>query len=159
MQGLVDNSQEVKKLTCVDLVRSDKIDEVAQLCQQLGIDFQFIQGDDTEVDLPEADMYFIDTWHIYGHLKRELAKMAPLSRQYILMHDTTVDEWCGETVRNNWDPVAQSQASGYPLLEVIAGLWPAILEFLAQHENEWFLHQRLTNNNGLTALERTKKTT
>jgi hypothetical protein len=46
------------------------------------------------------DLTFIDTWHIYGELNRELEKFSKTTNKYIIMHDTTIDEWHGETIRN-----------------------------------------------------------
>ena len=99
------------------------------------------------------DMTFIDTWHVYGQLKRELAKFAPITNKYIIMHDTTVDEWEGESIRQHYDVDAQVKFSGFPRDEITRGLWPAISEFLSAHP-EWVLHQQFTNNNGLTILKR-----
>jgi hypothetical protein len=100
-----------------------------------------------------VDLTFIDTWHVYGQLKRELAKFAPLTNKYIVMHDTTVDEWAGETMRNihKYDVDAQSIESGIPKDEILKGLWPAIEEFL-ENNRDWVLHKRWVNNNGLTIL-------
>jgi hypothetical protein len=67
------------------------------------------------------------------------------------MHDTTVDEWQGETIRMKMNAVQQSKDSGYPLEEINRGLWPAVDEFLKEHP-EWTLEKRYTNNNGLTIL-------
>jgi hypothetical protein len=47
----------------------------------------------------------------------------------------------------------QSADSGVPIPEIQKGLWPAIEEFLVEHP-EWTLHERFTNNNGLTVLKR-----
>jgi len=69
------------------------------------------------------------------------------------MHDTTVDEWNGETIRAGWNAEQQSLESGFPVNEITCGLWPAIQEFLISTE-EWVLHERFTNNNGLTILAR-----
>jgi hypothetical protein len=33
---------------------------------------KFICENSIKCDIPETDMLFIDTWHIYGHLRREL---------------------------------------------------------------------------------------
>ena len=99
------------------------------------------------------DITFIDTWHIYGQLKRELEKFSKITNKYIIMHDTTVDEIYGETIRCGWDAEKQSRESGFPIEEIKKGLWPAILEFL--HNNpEWYLKERYINNNGLTILAR-----
>ena len=152
--GLIDNDYKSPKyLTSVDLFKSPKIQEVELFCETAGIFFDFQQGNDIEVDLKERDLLFIDTWHVYGHLKRELSKLAPTTKKYIIMHDTTVDAIDGETIRCGWDPVSQSKSSGYPVEEITKGLWPAIEEFL-ESNNDWSLHKRFTNNNGLTILKR-----
>jgi len=119
------------------------------------IDATFVHGSDLEIDLPEpADLVFIDTWHIYGQLKRELARYEPLAKKYIVMHDTTVDEWEGETIRLGWNAEEQSKQTGWPVEEITKGLWPAVDEFLRKHEGKWELKKRYFNNNGLTVLER-----
>ena len=69
------------------------------------------------------------------------------------MHDTTVDEWEGESIRERFDIDTQVKFSGFPRDEITRGLWPAISEFLSLHP-EWVLHERFTNNNGLTILKR-----
>jgi hypothetical protein len=116
------------------------------------IDYQFINN--LNLELSETyDLTFIDTWHVYGQLKRELAKFAPITNKYIIMHDTTVDEWYGETVRLNLDGHRQSIESGFTLDEIHKGLWPAIEEFLKDNPN-WVIHERFAHNNGLTILRR-----
>ena len=102
------------------------------------------------------DITFIDTWHVYGQLKRELDKFSTVTNKYIIMHDTTVDEIYGETIRCGLDAVRQSQQTGFPVDEIQKGLWPAVTEFL-KNNKEWRLKERFTNNNGLTILERVNK--
>ena len=58
-----------KQLLCCDLYWSPGIEPVRTLCHHYGIQFQFIVGDSAEIYLPPVDMLFIDTWHVYGHLK------------------------------------------------------------------------------------------
>jgi hypothetical protein len=118
-----------------------------------GLQTVFYQQSDLVCPIEETDFLFIDTWHIYGQLKRELARWHPHVRKYIAMHDTTVDEWNGETIRAGWDAVKQSRESGIPVDEIRKGLWPAIAEFLVA-QPEWKLRERFTNNNGLTVLYR-----
>lgn len=69
------------------------------------------------------------------------------------MHDTTVDEWQGETIRCGMNAHDQSMFSGFPLEEINKGLWFAVQDFLDSNTN-WVLHERFTNNNGLTILRR-----
>ena len=99
------------------------------------------------------DLTFIDTWHVYGHLKRELDRWNTFVTKYIILHDTTVDGEYGETVRLGMNPFEQIAATGIPLEEIIKGLWPAVTEFLEVHP-EWTLEKRYENNNGLTILAR-----
>jgi hypothetical protein len=69
------------------------------------------------------------------------------------MHDTSIDEWDGETIRNNWNAQKQSYKTGIPVDEINKGLRPAIDEFL-NNNKEWILKERHINNNGLTILEK-----
>ena len=101
----------------------------------------------------EVDLTFIDTWHVYAQLKRELEKFSKITKKYIIMHDTTVDEWEGETIRCNWNAHEQGAKTGFLVDEINKGLWPAISEFLEKN-TEWELFERFTNNNGLTILKR-----
>lgn len=154
LQGLLDQSEVSEKtLTCCDIVKSKNVAILEKLAIEAGVSFKFIEGNDLQVDLPKADIVFIDTWHIYGQLKRELQKVKDLAQKYILLHDTTIDGVYGETIRNKWDAFAQSQKSGIPVHEINLGLWPAVEEFLADNKN-YVLHKRHTNNNGLTILKR-----
>jgi len=124
------------------------------------IDATFVQGSDLDIPLPEpADLVFIDTWHVYAQLKRELDRYEPLAKKYIVLHDTTVDEWQGETIRLGWSAEEQSNATGFPVEEINKGLWPAVEEFLEKHKGVWELKKRYTNNNGLTILSRVHEQT
>ena len=153
IKGLSESTVEGKKSYFgVDIVPVT-ITYMKDIAESIGIDFTFIVHDSATVDLPQVDLLFIDSWHIYGHLKRELANNHTKVNKYIIMHDTTVDEWEGESIRNGWDTKKQSEETGYPEDEIRKGLWPAVEEFLAANP-EWKLKERRTNNNGLTVLER-----
>jgi hypothetical protein len=153
LYGLYESQYDKKKLIGVDLEWHDNINSLKNLAQSNGIEYEFIQDDSIKVDIEDTDILFIDTWHIYGHLKRELEKHHSKVKEYIMMHDTTVDEIYGETVRCVWNAEEQSKTSGYPIEEIKKGLGPAIDEFLIQHP-EWKLHEKYKNNNGLTILKR-----
>jgi len=139
--------------TLVDPYKSNKIDGFLDLCKDEGINASFIEQSDLECPLIETDLLFIDTWHIYAQLKRELAYWHSSVKKYIIMHDTTVDEWAGETIRSRSNGINEAKESGFPIEEIMRGLWPAIDEFLKEHP-EWKLEKRYTNNNGLTILSR-----
>ena len=122
-------------------------------CKLEGINAIFFNQSDLDCPLVETDLLFIDTWHVYGQLKRELARWHGHVLKYIIMHDTTVDEWFGETVRQNGDAEKESIKFKIPVDEIRKGLWYAIQEFLDAHP-EWIIEKRYTNNNGLTILKR-----
>jgi hypothetical protein len=141
------------KLVQVDLENHPNVTLFQSECATEGLNSTFHQQSDLECPTEETELLFIDTWHVYGHLKRELNHWNTFVSKYIILHDTTVDEWLGETIRAGWNAEEQSKATGIPVLEIKMGLWPAVVEFLSQHP-EWVLEKRLTNNNGLTILKR-----
>lgn len=122
-------------------------------CEKENVNVIFHNDSSLDCPLEQTDLLFIDTWHVYGVLKRELQRWQTHVTKYIIMHDTTIDEWAGETIRCKGNPKEQSEASGLPIHEITKGLWPAIREFLASHP-EWIMRERYNNNNGLTILER-----
>jgi len=137
----------------IDVEKTPLVDSFVSECNAEGVSTTFEMISDLECQRNETDLLFIDTWHVYGHLKRELAYWHAYAKKFIILHDTTVDEIIGETVRRGWDPVSQSTTTGIPIEEITKGLWPAVSEFLADHP-EWTIEMRLTNNNGLTVLRR-----
>lgn len=149
--GLMGNLN--NKYYMIDPYKSPQIDIFLKLCVQEKVNAQFIHMSDIECHPIETDLLFIDTWHVYGHLKRELAHWHSHVKKYIILHDTTVDEWYGETIRKKLNPHEQSKKSGIPVDEITKGLWPAIDEFLKSNP-EWKIEKRFTNNNGLTILTR-----
>lgn len=148
--GLYSNNKPNKKLFLNDIYPCN----IGELVSVANIDITAIWMNDLNIELPQnVDLTFIDTWHVYGQLKRELAKFSKVTNKYIIMHDTTVDEIFGESLRCGLNMYEQSIQSGIPIEEINCGLWPAVEEFLKNNPN-WKLKERFTNNNGLTVLER-----
>jgi hypothetical protein len=141
------------KIVQVDPNWDPNIGTFQKTCAEEGLQTVFYEQSDLECPLEETDLLFIDTWHVYGQLKRELARWHMYVRKYIIMHDTKVDELYGETIRNGWDAEKQSRESGIPVAEIRKGLLFAVNEFLAEHP-DWVVHAHFTNNNGLTVLTR-----
>lgn len=149
--GLLNNNSTNKKLFMNDIIVCN-IQELLTVTNNLPIkiDYQWINN--LQLELSEKfDLTFIDTWHIYGQLKRELEKFAPITNKYIIMHDTIVDGIYGETIRCGWDASKQSQETGIPVEEINKGLWPAVEEFV-NNNPEWYIKEHFINNNGLTIL-------
>lgn len=155
LYGLINNKCNEKHLFLND-INPCEISNLLNANEKLSlpVDIKYEWKNNLDLVLTEPfDMVFIDTWHIYGQLKRELEKFAPFTRKYIIMHDTTIDEIYGETIRSRWNAEKQSKESGFPVDEINCGLGKAITEFLENH-SEWRLLHKYTNNNGLTILGR-----
>lgn len=152
LYGLLQNNSLNKNLISVDIINVN-CDNVVNIAKEAGITMQFICEDSVKCEIPETDLLFIDTWHIYGHLKRELNTHHSKVKKYIVMHDTELDKIKGESLRCGWDIKEQSKNSGYPPEEISQGLQKAIDEFLENHI-EWSIFKIYTNNNGLTILRR-----
>jgi autotransporter strand-loop-strand O-heptosyltransferase len=127
-----------KKLISYDIVPIENYnidrEDIKSIAKENGVDFEFIVGDTTKIKIEETDFLFIDTEHIYEQLKTELKLHGNKVRKYIGLHDTTTNEYIGSIKGHK-------------------GLWPAIEEFLDKNPH-WKLHERFTNNNGLTILKR-----
>ena len=132
-----------KQLVSIDMQHPStwgaSLDSVEQIAKEINCNFKFIQANTLEIDIESTDLLFIDTWHAYIQLKAELEKHAFQVKKYIILHDTTSYESTDE--------------SSYDLVGNGKGLWLAIEEFL-QDNPDWILHERFTNNNGLTILKR-----
>lgn len=149
--GLLGKSD--NKLIQIDLKNHPNIQQFLGECAAEGINATFYEQSDLECPMEPTELLFIDTWHVYGHLKREFVRWHSYVSKYMILHDTTVDEYQGETIRMGYNGEQQSKDTGIPLCEINMGLWPAVVEFLSQHP-EWVLEKRFTNNNGLTILRR-----
>lgn len=149
--GLLNNNSNKKKILLNDISPCD-ITKLLAATDNLDIDVKYEWKNDLELEITEnVDMTFIDTWHVYAQLKRELDKFSVFTNKYIIMHDTTVDEIYGETIRLDWDAVKQSENTGFPVEEINCGLGKAIIDFLNENPN-WKILEKYTNNNGLTIL-------
>jgi hypothetical protein len=153
MNGLTINRSINKELNCCDMELSPNHEILKTVCDTYKIKHQFFVCSDLNLEMKEYDMIFIDTWHIYGHLKRELQKMHSYAKKYIVMHDTEVDGVYGESLRLGFNIDKLSEESGYAKEEICQGLQLAISEFLVEHP-EWKPKAHYPYNNGLTVLER-----
>lgn len=154
LYGLVDSENGEPKRMFLNDIDVCEINDIITLGNIFNVDVQFKWCNNLELELEQSyDIVFIDTWHIYGQLKRELDKFSKMTNKYIIMHDTQVDEIYGESIRCGGNIEQQSAQSGFPVEEITKGLGPAVDEFL-QNNKEWYLKERYLNNNGLTILAR-----
>lgn len=140
-----------KRLISYDIEDPSKwganISLVYDVAKQYGLNYEFRKENVLKIEIEETDLLFLDTWHAYCQLKAELDLHSPKAKKYIIMHDTTSYEFRDEplTSENAWEGAPPSGK----------GLWAAVTEFL-DSTDEWQLHKRFTNNNGLTVLKRIK---
>lgn len=127
-----------KKLISYDIVPVENYgidrNQLKELAKTNGVDFNFVVGDVTKIEIEETDLLFIDTKHVYQQLIVELNLHSHKTRKYIIMHDTTKFGEIGESEEGE-------------------GLMKAIYEFLGKNSN-WEIHEKFDNNNGLTILKR-----
>jgi hypothetical protein len=140
-----------KKLTSLDLYNPDKfggnIQEVYDAVNSTEIDFSFIEHDSLTYNLEPCDLLFIDTWHDYLQLKKELTRHHTKVKKYIIFHDTVSFEYSDEKNADEMGMLNQTETN------LPKGLWPAIEEFL-YHNRNWIIWEKKPNNNGLTILKR-----
>jgi hypothetical protein len=158
--GLKNNDDDTKKLFMNDLSVCET-SNVEKACSDNGITVKTEWKNNLELTFEENETYdltFIDTYHVYGQLKRELEKFSKITNKFIIMHDTQVDAIQGEHLRcmwdGTWDNLKRASAeTGIPTNELMVGLLPAVDQFL-DNNKEWELHEMYQNNNGLTVLRR-----
>ena len=107
-------------------------------------DAKVIIADVLDVDIEPTDFLFIDTFHTYSQLKRELERHANKASKYIGFHDTFTYANVGE------QPYEGMGGKG---VDCGKGLAPAISEF-RMNNPEWKVAYRTEKNNGLTILEK-----
>jgi len=160
LYGLLLNGNNNKKILLNDISPCD-ISDIVEITNDIEVELEYEWINDLEMNITENyDLTFIDTYHVYGQLKRELDKFSKITNKYIIMHDTTIDEQFGELIRYNPNEIEArneakhiSEITNIPEDELLIGLWPAIEEFLDANP-EWYLCKRYMNNNGLTILEK-----
>ena len=156
LYGLMQNKNNNTKKMLLNDITQCNLTDFLNISKNLDISINYVWKNNLEIVFDENETYdlvFIDTWHIYGQLKRELIKFSKITNKYIIMHDTEVDKIHGETIRCGWNAIEQSKQSGFTVEEINKGLEPAITEFLLNNSN-WKIKEKFTNNNGLTILEK-----
>jgi hypothetical protein len=125
-------------LTGLDLnIFNSNLEELKKEAEEIGTEFQFHLKNVLDIEIDRTDLLFIDTYHEYNQIKKELELHSGKVNKYIILHDTTTFGEFGETFK---EPNT-------------IGIWPAIIEFLEENK-EWCIKEKLTNNNGLTILEK-----
>ncbi len=127
-----------------------------QWCALAGVSLRFFSESSIKFDakkIEELDLLFIDSVHSYFHVLSELRTFAPITKKYIVMHDTTIDAHLSELKRMHMNVKEYVDKYGCKRWEAERGMESAIDLFLKENP-EWRVKMKKDNNNGLTVLER-----
>lgn len=127
-----------KKLMCYDIGARSK---AVALLKELSGDTEFVfhKADTLKVTIEPTEFLFVDTWHAYVQLKKELELHANKASKFMAFHDTVKFGRRGDTCRGTRDPGG--------------GLMDALDEFLERNDS-WEIQKHYENNNGLTVLRK-----
>jgi hypothetical protein len=139
------------KIVSIDIVKDKNVQDLIDVSREYNINFEFIEADVLKFEIEETDLLFIDTWHTYRQLSKELELHSKKVRKYIIFHDTIsyaiIDE-------GNYESVSELALE---LPNKKQGLVPAINDFLSSElGKEWEIERIYSNNNGLTILKNNK---
>jgi hypothetical protein len=112
---------------------TNNIQTITELAKSEDKNYTFIKGDTLKITIPETDLLFIDTYHVYDQLIQELKLHGNKARKYIVLHDTEKFGTVGEHGKQ--------------------GLNKAVNEFIDENDH-WKVEYVYKNNNGLTVLRR-----
>lgn len=150
-KGLSENPSEYRSYLGIDIALPPikTIALAKKIMKECQVEFTVWVESDMDVDIPSAELLFIDSLHTYCHLTYELEKFSPKISKYIAMHDTS-EPW-GDCDDSEY----KGDYSEYPAFidRTKRGLYPAVEDFLLRHP-EWILHERYYNDHGFTILKR-----
>jgi hypothetical protein len=129
-----------KKYIAYDLRKDPRIEQMFEYARSLGKDYTYIENDVLNVEIEETDLLFIDTYHCYEQLRKELELHSDKVRKYIIFHDTF-------TYGRNGENLSIQSFSG------TKGILYAIEEFLEENP-QWKIVHDVDYNNGLMIIEK-----
>jgi hypothetical protein len=129
-----------QKLVSYDIFIDPEVNSLFDFCKKEGKEYSYIQADVLKIEIEETDFLFIDTYHCYEQLSKELELHSNKVRKYIGFHDTFTYGKYGENLEN------QSFAG-------TKGIMFAIEEFLDKNKN-WKIVHDVDYNNGLIIIEK-----
>ncbi len=131
-----------KKFIAYDLQIDSEVNKLFDHCKSLGKDYHYIQADVLDLEIETTDFLFIDTYHCYEQLSKELDLHAQKVNKYIGFHDTFTYGRIGENL-------------SFQNFQGTKGILYAIEEFLEKNNN-WKIVHDVDYNNGLMIIENQK---
>lgn len=123
-----------QKLISYDMNYHPSIEKAKEIAAENNIHFTFNANNVLDIEIEETDLLFIDTYHTYHQLKKELELHADKVRRYIILHDTNI--------------YGRRSADGFN-----KGLLDAIEAYLRENSN-WKIIEQNNDNIGLIVMER-----
>jgi hypothetical protein len=140
-----------KKMIGVDPYEVGGITEqLTSLAFENGIDYEFIHSSIFDVDLPEVDLFFIDSVHLYPFCKDELERNHSKVRRYIGFHDT--NDLHSRNYRE--DSLFLESIKRYDDLQLNKSVIHAVREFLEERP-EWKICYESKESCGCIFIKRT----
>ena len=128
-----------KKLVSLDLYNPShfggNLQEVYDAASYSNIDFSFVEQDSLTYNIDSCDLLFLDTWHDFLQLKKELTRHHSKVNKYIILHDTVSYRYVDEKSADEMGMLNQIETN------LPKGLWPAIEEFL-YHNKNWVIWEK-----------------
>jgi hypothetical protein len=138
-----------KKMVGIDITHPSEfggnLNEVYQIARENDIHYEFRLQNTLTCEIEECDLLFIDTWHDFLHLKKELYRHHTKVKKFLIFHDTATFAFKDEPLYDDY--VNEREETNLP-----KGLVSAINEFCLNNPH-WHLHERYANNNGITVLK------
>jgi hypothetical protein len=141
------------KLLSIDIETMEKYgsdtNKFINFAKEKNVDYQFILGDTTKIEIDETDLLFIDTEHNYLQLKTELLLHGNKAKKYLIFHDTVTFGESDSNAYNNYQNLIEIDKGD----KLKKGLNIAIEEFI-NNNPQWNIHEIFKNCCGLTILKR-----
>jgi hypothetical protein len=90
------------KFTTVDRGIALDVELFKQAATEAGVDFNFIIGDDLEIEIEPCELLFIDTVHTDEHTFQELTIHASKASRYLAFHDVATPRFTTIDGINRW---------------------------------------------------------
>jgi len=116
--------------------------------KEQGINCEYVGADVLSIEIENTDLLFIDTWHCYSQLKKELHLHAGNVRKYIAFHDTVQFGQHGEGY-----PSMDINHPNRDVMDGSGGILAAIFEFLDEN-SEWSIEYESKDSNGLIIISK-----
>jgi hypothetical protein len=125
-----------REIISYDINFNQNIKQCQDICNLERRNWKFILDSSLTCDIPECDLLFIDTFHTFSQLSRELQIHSSKVRKWIICHDT-----------ESYGLISENQSK--------PGLQQAVNLFVEKSIlDKWKIKEHYQNNNGLTILER-----